>query len=647
MGSPVAGLSASTPSKRALQNVDEPPVEGPQLPPSRKKPRAYPSHVPSCARYLRSYMHKAPVVCMQATARFIAVAALDGTLTLWARQPPVSHHPTDPSSSSSSSLSLHYVKTFRAHTASIDALHLARDDDTLLSLCTFDKSVKLFSLAAFDMRTFVNLSFVPAPTLCTVPHVHLSDLLLVPFADSPTVAVYVLRDLTIPPRLFRVPHRSPLTHLVYNSRFHALISIDNAGVIEYWQLPRRLPNAPHPITEPPAAAAAAAAAAANAPLLEPLYSHSKLRTDLYILKRNNATATSLAVSPTSHHYVCTATDHIVRIFHFQTSLVVSSFDLNLPSPSHSLPETHPLSSLPKQQCDRRIARERALASYPDSFALANAVFDETGVYVIYTSVAGVHVVDALRKTPLAVLGVREPSERFLSVALCPTDSTSETPPPPLLLASSFDSQRVFLFGNHDAPVPMTGRDVFNERPLPKSMRRQMHAAVASTSAPQQKTAPSANEVTLHTSAGDIRLRFVSSQTPKTVENFVTHARNKYYDGVLFHRVIKGFMIQTGDPDGDGTGGESIWGGEFEDEIDESLSHEEGMVSMANSGKNSNGSQFFITCKPCKHLDGKHTIFGKLPTYVRLMMQRKKKQFPFHTLTNTALLFFFFFFHGLT
>ena len=82
--------------------------------------------------------------------------------------------------------------------------------------------------------------------------------------------------------------------------------------------------------------------------------------------------------------------------------------------------------------------------------------------------------------------------------------------------------------------------------------------------------PLAKEVILMTTLGDIVIKLFSNECPKTVENFTVHSQNGYYDGLLFHRVIKGFMLQTGDPLGDGTGGESIWGGEFEDEINKAL-----------------------------------------------------------------------------
>ena len=98
---------------------------------------------------------------------------------------------------------------------------------------------------------------------------------------------------------------------------------------------------------------------------------------------------------------------------------------------------------------------------------------------------------------------------------------------------------------------------------------------------------------MKTNMGDIKIRFFPELAPKTVENFITHAKNDYYDGLTFHRVINDFMIQGGDPNGSGTGGESIWGEPFEDEVTPTLRNFTGAISMANSGPNTNGSQFFI------------------------------------------------------
>lgn len=98
---------------------------------------------------------------------------------------------------------------------------------------------------------------------------------------------------------------------------------------------------------------------------------------------------------------------------------------------------------------------------------------------------------------------------------------------------------------------------------------------------------------MHTSMGDISIRFFPEAAPKAVENFTTHAKNGYYNGLSFHRVLKDFMIQGGDPKGNGTGGESIWKENFDDEFDKKLLNLRGSLSMANSGPKTNGSQFFI------------------------------------------------------
>ena len=98
---------------------------------------------------------------------------------------------------------------------------------------------------------------------------------------------------------------------------------------------------------------------------------------------------------------------------------------------------------------------------------------------------------------------------------------------------------------------------------------------------------------MHTNMGDISIRLFPEFAPKTVENFTTHAKNGYYDGIVFHRVIKDFMIQGGDPTATGCGGESIWGHNFKDEFHPDLHNIRGALSMANAGPGTNGSQFFI------------------------------------------------------
>ena len=148
--------------------------------------------------------------------------------------------------------------------------------------------------------------------------------------------------------------------------------------------------------------------------------------------------------------------------------------------------------------------------------------------------------------------------------------------------------------------------------------------------------------TIKTNMGDIKVVLYPQYAPLAVENFVTHAQNGYYDGVIFHRVIEDFVIQSGDPEGTGYGGKSIWGLDFSDEFSDNLHHYTGALSMANKGEDTNGSQFFIvTCQPqttitseiallmeqagwrsevidaykqaggTPNLDYKHTVFGQV------------------------------------
>ncbi|MEW9109303.1 peptidylprolyl isomerase [Cytobacillus gottheilii] len=164
--------------------------------------------------------------------------------------------------------------------------------------------------------------------------------------------------------------------------------------------------------------------------------------------------------------------------------------------------------------------------------------------------------------------------------------------------------------------------------------------VVQSSLPQLSEEVSNNEklVEMTTSLGVIKMKLFPEQAPKAVENFITHSKDGYYEGIIFHRVIQDFMIQTGDPQGTGMGGESIFGEPFEDEFSSDLFHFRGALAMANSGANTNGSQFFIVQNKnldpsltkqmqdaeypdeavtayeaggTPWLDGKHTVFGQV------------------------------------
>lgn len=180
---------------------------------------------------------------------------------------------------------------------------------------------------------------------------------------------------------------------------------------------------------------------------------------------------------------------------------------------------------------------------------------------------------------------------------------------PTLFCTAYKKSRFYLFSRREPDDPSSSmgeqqdRDIFNEKPSKEE------AMAATENSTVQRLYENA---IIHTVFGDIHIQLFPRDTPKAVENFCVHSKNGYYNGHIFHRVIKGFMIQTGDPTGNGTGGESIWGGEFEDEFKQHLRHDRPYtVSMANAGPSTNGSQFFITLAPTTWLDNKHTVFGRV------------------------------------
>lgn len=352
---------------------------------------------------------------------------------------------------------------------------------------------------------------------------------------------------------------------------------------------------------------------------------------------------SLELSADGEQFAVFGGDRRVRVFWFATGKLRRCYDETEAAMAEMQRAEGGAYTLDSIDFGQRMARERELGLHWEATApgaaqatppqFPNAVFDESGNFLMYATALGIKVVNLVTNRLAAVLGRVENTERFVRLALWQGTvkrdrkhridggagdaaggravGGSKYMQDPTLVTTAFKRQRLYLFsrrepeeGGDDASGG--GRDVFNERPAV----HELEAAAAGAGAAAARGA--ASSVTLCTTAGDIRLRLFADECPKTVENFVTHARNGYYDGLLFHRVIKGFMVQTGDPKGDGTGGESIWGGEFEDEFRRELRHDRaGTLSMANAGPNTNGSQFFITCVPTPWLDNKHTVFGRV------------------------------------
>lgn len=140
-------------------------------------------------------------------------------------------------------------------------------------------------------------------------------------------------------------------------------------------------------------------------------------------------------------------------------------------------------------------------------------------------------------------------------------------------------------------------------------------------------------VMLETTQGNIELELYPDVAPLAVENFTTHVKDGYYNGIAFHRIIHNFMIQGGDPTESGRGGESIWKKPFKDEFKDKTFDKAGILAMANAGPSTNGSQFFITTAPTPWLNGYHTIFGKVANAKSMQTLSKLNNVP--TLGNSA------------
>jgi peptidylprolyl isomerase domain and WD repeat-containing protein 1 len=315
-----------------------------------------------------------------------------------------------------------------------------------------------------------------------------------------------------------------------------------------------------------------------------------------------------------------AKDAQIRIFRYGSGKMRRKYDESLAI----FEAAHREQTLGIDQMDfgRRSAVERELLA-TEGGPPSNVVFDESGNFVLYPTLLGIKVLNVETNRVVKILGKGENKERFLSVCLYQgvpkgdsqykkssaardaSGKVKEALCDPCIVCTSFKKNRMYVFSRREPAEELVdgqGRDVFNEKP---TAEEQNHTADGN------KTVLGKSAI-MRTTLGDIHFKLFPEEVPKTVENFTVHSREGYYDGHKFHRVIKSFMLQTGDPLGDGTGGESIWGGEFEDEFHRSLRHDRPFtVSMANAGPGTNGSQFFITTVPTPWLDNKHTVFGRV------------------------------------
>lgn len=532
--------------------------------------RLYLALLPNAGLYERSFMHRAPVSHLLALAphHFLVTASRDGHVKFWRKQ----------------RQGIAFVKHFRAHLDVVTDMQ-ASADGCLVATVARDRTCKVFDVVTFDMIAALQLDFSPAAVAWVHAPGSPRPTLAIADADGPLVRLLDGRDASEvrPPVAL---HRAPVTHLLYNAAFGAVLSADGRGVVEVWD-------------------------AGTGQLPTSVRFQCKASTDLFAFARAGARVRSLSLSSDGRRWAAMASDGLVRVFHFASGRLARTLDERLEAYQEAQRDPFAPRRLDDIDFGRRMAVERELAADPLA-PPPRALFDESGNFLLFPSPIGIKVVNLATEELAAVLGMGE-VERFLPLALYQGKNRGsvatgefwhDAEEDPTLVAAAYRSNRFFLFTRREPEEgggDGAGRDVFNERP-----EEDERAAVAQAMAKLKASA------VLHTTLGDVSLRLFPDHCPRAVENFTTHAQNGYYDGLLFHRVIKGFMVQAGDPLGDGTGGESIWGADFEDEFHKDLRHDRpGVLSMANAGPNTNGSQFFITTVPIPRLDHKHTVFGRV------------------------------------
>lgn len=344
----------------------------------------------------------------------------------------------------------------------------------------------------------------------------------------------------------------------------------------------------------------------------------KSETDLYDFPKSKAVATSLELSADGSLFATMGSDSHVRIFRFATGKLFRKLDESIETYKAAQREEKSPYKIEAIDFGRRMAIEMQLAAN-ETAPPSNVVFDQSGNFIMYSCMLGIKLVNIAVNKLETIIGKEETGERYLKIALFQGKTTgsaalgnlvANADYDPCIITAALKKNRFYIFsrrkpedsvGEDGLPV---SRDVFNEKPT----KEEIAASVPIVKQNDRR----AHSAIIHTTMGDITCKLYRDECPKTVENFTMHSKNGYYNGVLFHRVIKDFMIQTGDPLGDGTGGTSIWGHDFEDEFNPKLKHDVPFtLSMANAGPNTNGSQFFITTIPLPHLDNKHTVFGRV------------------------------------
>jgi peptidylprolyl isomerase domain and WD repeat-containing protein 1 len=597
------------PPRPSSSSIEQPPTKKQKL--DSQLQSIFLDQLPSAHMYEWSYMHKTEVTHTLVTpnTHFVLTASRDGELKFWKKT--IQHQ-------------LVFVKEYVAHTEPITSLSCSSDGTLLCTSSAHDQTIKVFDVVTFDMinvlnfRTIENETF--KPYLCEfISQKHASakrTLLAVCDNIINEIRIYDLSDgdtdLKEPLYTYRSIHSNldgnRIFIMKFNESFNTMVTIDKKGIIEYWDINTgKFPTSG-------------------------LSFQYKSETNLYEFAMKKTFALALSFSKDGKQFATMGRDRFVRVFNFETGKLIKTYNETL-SETTKLQQSQSEFTVEPIDFGRRMADEKELEKLLDLVyenphhkliqPVSNVLFDDSGNYLIYPTLLGIKIVNLKTDKVERLLGKVESTERFLAVSLfqgtikisraelirISKDAKVENTDP-TVVCCAFKKKRFFTFSKREPSEEesVTGRDIFNEKPS----REEMEVAALNVPSQHSMKGKLAKAATIHTTFGDLQLKLFPDQCPKTVENFTRLSQEGYYNGIIFHRIIKGFMVQTGDPEGDGTGGSSCWGRDFEDEFHPMLRHDKPFkLSMANCGPNTNGSQFFITVAPTPWLDNKHTLFGEV------------------------------------
>lgn len=504
--------------KRAIGSDSSDDDFGPALPssvPPKKKRKLpyealYVEALPKGVRYSKSLMHKdqvASVAVAPSPADFIITTSIDGVVKFWKK----------------TATGIEFAKEYRAHNGRVQSSSVSADGASFASAGDEDdKTIKLFDVVTFDLLSMLNLE-VPATCICWVHRRGSAPVLAV--AIGSVINIYDGRgERQSPLHKLNSLHRSAIVAMAYNPAFDCVLSADESGMVEYWT-PRDNFDKPETVFK------------------------MKSSTSLFDFKKAKSAPTCICISPSGHQFATFSfPDRRVRVFDFATGKLYRSYDESLTTITDMQQAGTALQNLEEVEFGRRMATERELDN-PMVRSRVNVIFDETGHFILYGSLLGIKVINTLTNRVVKTYGKEEPFRAVnlamyqgqpqrqgvvtVSMAASANPLLQETEErDPILFATGFGKVRFYMFTNADQ-ISRSERDVQNEKPRMIGGKKK-----------EVKQAESGTAAVLHTTYGDIHIRLFPEAAPKAVENFVTHAKNGYYNNTIFHRVIRKFMIQV-------------------------------------------------------------------------------------------------------